>query len=508
MSAAEAAVQRRSNRESAARDFRRLDAVVAGAVLGPADPGWNAAPGAWSLSVDRRPAAVALPQSAEDVVVIVDFAREHGLRLAPQGTGHNAHPLERRLANSLLVKTGRMRAVEIDLGLGALAAEAGAVWMDLRVPAAQHGLAAMAGPSPDVGVVGYTLGGGISWLSRRHGLAANSVAAVELVTADGAHVRADREQHPDLFWALRGGGGSFGIRTAIELDLRPITYAGPMFWPQEHVCEVLQAWCEWTQQEQPDEIISVGGVHDVPPFPEVPEVLRGRSFVVIEAVYLGDEADGADAPLRALGPDIDTFSTIPVVALSHRHMDPDHPAGNGDGMLLGDLPAEEIDAFVDAATGESGSALLSAEIRQLGGAIARPARKHGALGAVNHIRRGHDADARPPRRGGITAGGSARGAVSLRRLVSLHELHRTPDRQPDALSPGVHLPSPLRRSRQSTRTGHDPVQSPDSSRTMTDPHDSRRVREGATRQRRALATPLPRSVAVRHNGKRRWPPRF
>lgn len=139
MSANEAAVQRRSNRESAARDFRRLDAVVAGTVLGPADPGWNAAPRAWSLSVDQRPAAVALPQSAEDVVVIVDFAREHGLRLAPQGTGHNAHPLERRLANSLLVKTERMRAVEIDLGLGALAAKAGAVWMDLRVPPAQHG---------------------------------------------------------------------------------------------------------------------------------------------------------------------------------------------------------------------------------------------------------------------------------------------------------------------------------------------------------------------------------
>ena len=188
---------------------------------------------------------------------------------------------------------------------------------------------------------------------------------------------------------------------------------------------------------------------------------------------------------------------------------PDHPAGNGDGMLLGDLPAEEIDAFVDAATGESGSALLSAETRQLGGAIARPARKHGALGAIHHIRRGHDADARPPRCGGITAGGSAtRRCLPETSRIPTHELHRTPDRQPDALSPGVHLPSPLRRSRQSTRTGHDPVQSPDSSRTMTDPHDSRRGREGATHQRRALATPLPRSVAVRHNGKRRWPPRF
>lgn len=171
----------------------------------------------------------------------------------------------------------------------------------------------------------------------------------------------------------------------------------------------------------------------------VPEFLRGRSFVVIEAVYLGDEADGADAPLRALGPDIDTFSAILVVALSHRHMDPDHPAGNGDGMLVGDLPAEAIDAFVKAATGESGSALLSKEIRQLGGAIARPARRHGALGAVHHIRRGPDADLR---------------AAVESQLPAVHEalspwdasyLHMNfPERPIDSrmLSPGVHLPSP------------------------------------------------------------------
>jgi hypothetical protein len=148
---------------------------------------------------------------------------------------------------------------------------------------------------------------------------------------------------------------------------------------------VLQAWREWTQQELPDEVISVGRVLNVPPFPEVAEPLRGRSFAVVEAVYLGEEPQGAEllAPLRTLGPEIDSFSIVPAVALSHLHMDPEQPVpGKGDGMLLRDLPAEGIDAFVDAATGEAGSALLSAEIRQLAGAIARPAPEHGAAGSI------------------------------------------------------------------------------------------------------------------------------
>jgi FAD/FMN-containing dehydrogenase len=387
MSANETALQRHSETNPTGSDLRSLDGAIAGTVVGPADPDWDAARRAWALAVDQRPTAVALPESADDIVAIVTFAREHGLAVAPQGTGHNAHPLEHQLANSILLKTERMRGVEIDATTRRARVEGGAVWMDVTSAAAEHGLAAMAGSSPDVGVVGYTLGGGISWLSRRYGLAANSVTAIELVTAAGARVRTDRNHHPDLFWALRGGGGSFGVVTAIEIELRPITrvYAGAMFWPQGRAREVLQAWREWTQQELPDEVISVGRVLNVPPFPEIPEFLRGRSFVVVEAVYLGDEADGTEliAPLRALGPEIDTFSRVPAIALSHLHMDPDHPVpGKGDGMLLSDMPAEAIDALVDAATGETGSALLSAEIRQLGGAIARPAPEHGALGSI------------------------------------------------------------------------------------------------------------------------------
>ena len=368
--------------------LRELSAVLTGAIVSPDDPDWDGARQGWALAVDQRPAAVALPESAEDIVAIVDFAREHGLRVAPQGTGHNAHPLEEQLGNSILLKTSRMRGAQIDVQNRRARLEAGALWMDVTVPAGAHGLTPMAGTSPDVGVVGYTLGGGLSWLSRRHGLAANSVRAIEVVTSDGAHIRVDRDHHPDLFWALRGGGGSFAVVTAIEIELLPIAqvYAGAMFWPQDRAHEVFEAWRQWTQREQPDEIISVARVLNVPPFPEVPEFLRGRSFVVVEAVYLGEDSEGAEliAPLRALGPEIDTFSTVPAPALSHLHMDPDHPvAGNGDSVVLREMPAELVDEFVAAATGPAGSALLSAEIRQLGGAIARPGPEKGARGSID-----------------------------------------------------------------------------------------------------------------------------
>jgi hypothetical protein len=178
------------------------------------------------------------------------------------------------------------------------------------------------------------------------------------------------------------------VVTAIEIGLLPIShvYAGAMFWPQERAREVLQAWREWTQQELPEEIISVGRILNPPPLPEVPEPVRGKRFVVIEAMYLGGEAEGVEliAPLRRLGPALDTFATIPAVALSHLHMDPDHPVpGRGDGMLIGSTSAEMIDAFVDASTGDAGSALLSAELRQLGGAIARRASGQGATGSID-----------------------------------------------------------------------------------------------------------------------------
>jgi len=209
---------------------RRLDRSVArldGKIVLPDHGGWNEARQAWNLAVDQRPAAVAFPESADDVIAVVELARAFGLRVAAQGTGHHASPLG-DLSDTVLVKTERMRRVHVDAPAGTARIEAGVRSLELVEAAAAHGLATLAGSSPDVGVVGYTLGGGLSWLGRKHGLAANSVHAVELVTADGRLVRADHDTEPDLFWALRGGGGDFGVVTALEVSLLPIrqVYAG------------------------------------------------------------------------------------------------------------------------------------------------------------------------------------------------------------------------------------------------------------------------------------------
>jgi FAD/FMN-containing dehydrogenase len=342
---------------------------------------------AWNLTVDQQPAAVVFPESPADVVAAVQFAREHDLRIAPQGTGHNAGVLG-SLEDTILLKTERMRGVEIDPTRWLARVQAGAVWLEVVEAAAEHGLAALAGSSPDVGVVGYTLGGGASFIGRKHGLCANAVRAIELVTADGRHLRVDSEHEPDLFWALRGGGGSFGIVTSIELELFPIThaYAGVLFYPIDRGDEVLHAWRELTQSDQlPDELTTVGRFLRLPPIPEIPEPLRGKSFVIVEAYHVGDpaQADELLAPLRALGPVNDTIATVPMPALSHLHMDPEQPVpAAGDGLMLAELPARALDAFVEVAGEFADFPLLTVEIRQLGGALRRPHPEHGALSSI------------------------------------------------------------------------------------------------------------------------------
>jgi FAD binding domain/Cyclic nucleotide-binding domain len=355
---------------------------LTGQVVLPGDPEWDEARQAWNLAVDQRPFAVALVESVEDVVEVVEFARAHGLRIAPQGTGHGASALG-VLDDTILVKTSRLRGVEIDAGARRARIEAGALWEDVVEPAAEQGFVVLHGSSPDVGVVGYTLGGGMGWLARSRGLAANSVTAVELVTAEGRFVRLDSENEPDLFWAVRGGGGSFGVVTAIELELYPTPelYAGAMFWPVERAGEVLRRWRDWAETV-PDEVTSVGRILHFPPFPDVPEPLRGNSFVIVEAVLVGPESEGAAlvTPLRELDPVMDTFAAVAPTALQHLHMDPPHPVpGIGDGLFLERLPVEAIDAIVQTGV----PPLVTLELRQLGGAMASSSHHHGAVGTLD-----------------------------------------------------------------------------------------------------------------------------
>ena len=366
---------------------RSVAALTGGIVVLPEHPNWDEARLAWNLAVDQQPAAVVFPESAQDVIAAVELARAFELRVTAQGTGHNAAPLG-PLEDTVLVKTERMRGIEIDPEAQVARIDAGVRSVELVEAAAQHGLAPLAGSSPDVGVVGYTLGGGLSWFGRKHGLAASHVHAIELVTAEGRLVRADREHEPELFWALRGGGGSFGIVTALELRLIPVreAYAGILWWPIERDREVLHAWAELTRHELPDELTTVGRYLRLPSQPDIPEPIRGKSFVVVEAIHLGEpeEADELLAPLRALGPVMDTIQRIPTPALSHMHMDPEHPVpATGDGILLQKLPPEAIDELIQTAGAASSSPLVSLEVRQLGGELGRAHPDSGALAAVD-----------------------------------------------------------------------------------------------------------------------------
>ena len=350
-----------------------LDDRIAGRVLISGDPGWDDARSAWNLAVDQNPAAIVVATTADDIVHTVRTAAELGLAVAAQATGHNAGPLAANdgLAGVVLLRTHEMRGVEIDAEARIARVEAGAQWGDVVAAAAPLGLTALAGTAHDVGVVGYTLGGGVSWLARSHGLAANHVVAIELVTADGAARRVDAENDAELFWALRGGGGDLGVVTALEFGLFdvPALSAGMLLWPIDRTTEVLTAWSEWIDG-LPASVTSIARVLRLPPMPELPPFLSGRALVVVEVAMQEDPArvDELLAPLRALAPEVDTVHPQPSAELLQLHMDPPQPVpGFGDGMMLDELTPAAIRAFVDAVGPDASSALLSAEIRHLGG---------------------------------------------------------------------------------------------------------------------------------------------
>jgi FAD/FMN-containing dehydrogenase len=360
-------------------DLREL---CGGAIALPGDDGYDAARQAFNLAVDQRPAAVAFPADANEVAEVVRYARACGLRVAAQSTGHNAGPLG-SLEQTLLIRTSGLGGVEIDPTRELARAGAGVLWEDVVDAAAPHGLVALHGSSPNVGITGYSLGGGMGWLARSHGLAANGVTAIELVTADGELVRTDAEHDPELFWALRGGGGNFGIVTALEFRLYRLreVYAGFMLWDWTQAERVLTAWSRWAA-DAPEDVTTSLRIMQFPPIEDVPEPLRGRSVVMIDGAVQGDPA--VIEPLRALGPEIDTFATIPAPALVRLHQDPEQAMPYvGDTALVEHLPQAAIDALLAVAGPGSGSPLMIVELRQAGGALRRRTDGHGAVAGVN-----------------------------------------------------------------------------------------------------------------------------
>ncbi len=262
--------------------------------------------------------------------------------------------------------------------------EAGVWGAELGQAAGEHGLCFLPGSSPDVGLTGYTLGGGLSWLGRRYGFACNRVAAIELVDAEGELHTVDAENDPDLFWALRGGGGGYAVVTALQVELLPIAevYAGALLFPAEVGAAAVRTYRDWAA-DVPEEVSSVVRFLTPPPIPDVPEPLRGTPLLTIDAACIGGQAEGEAtiAPLREIGePIMDTFAWMPTAGLSRIHMDPENPVpAVGEGMTIRELPDEAIEAFVSVAGPDSGSPLLLSELRHLGGALSRPAENGGAL---------------------------------------------------------------------------------------------------------------------------------
>ena len=366
-------------------DLKQL--AIDGRVATPAEDDWDAARQAWNLAADQHPSAVAFAASAEDVARVVRFAATASLKVAGQGTGHGAVALG-PLDDTILLKTERMRGVDVDGESETARIEAGALAAELGASAQKYGLCSLPGSSPNVGVVGFTLGGGLGWLGRRYGFACNRVSAIEVVTADGEARRVGGESDPDLFWALRGGGGGYAIVTALHLDLLPISelYAGALVLPAEAGAEGLRAYRDWAASV-PEEVTSIARFLRPPPLPDVPEPIRDRPLLTLGAACIGGQEEGERliAPLREIGePIMDTFGQIPAEGLSRIHMDPEPPVpGLGHHALLAELTDDAIDAFVGAVGPEANSPLLLAELRQLGGALGRPAEDGGALSSLD-----------------------------------------------------------------------------------------------------------------------------
>ncbi|GAA4695172.1 FAD-binding oxidoreductase [Nocardioides conyzicola] len=377
--------QRTATPQPAAHALRGL---IGGRVHLPGDAGYDAARLPWNVAVDQRPAAVAVPRSAAEVATVVRIAGEAGLRVAPQSTGHNAGPLAAQgLDDVVIIRTSEMSTAIADPVRGIVRVEGGAIWEPAVDAAAAHGQAVLHGSSPDVGIAGYSLGGGIGWYARQHGLACNSITAVEIVLADGELVRADAHTNAELFWAVRGGGGSFGVVTAIELKMYDIAtaYAGMLMWRLADIEPVLREWAAWAPTA-PDEVTTSFRAMRLPPMPELPDFLRGQELVVIDGAVLGSDERGEEllAGLRALNPFMDTFARVPAKSLVRLHMDPEGGAPfASDSAMLGAFPDAAVDAFLAEAGPDAQTSLLMAELRQLGGALGRSAEGSGVLSRLD-----------------------------------------------------------------------------------------------------------------------------
>ncbi|PRX45932.1 FAD/FMN-containing dehydrogenase [Prauserella shujinwangii] len=347
--------------------------VLAGQVRGPvrtrgAD-GFADECGGFQTHLRHQPDVVVGALGAGDVCAAVRFAAERNLPVAVQATGHGTVSAA---DGGVLISTRRMDTVRLDPGAGTAWVAAGAPWRRVIDAAAAHGLAPLSGSAPDVGAVAYTLGGGLGPLARRYGYAADHVRSAEIVTADGRLRRVSPHAEPELFWALRGGGGAFGVVTGLEIGLVPVTtlYGGGLSFPATR--SALAAYLRWTA-DLPDTLTSALAVVPFPDIPAVPEALRGRRIAQVR-ITCTDVAAGEElvAPLRAAGaPLLDTLGPVPFRDYGSIFQDPTKPHGyRGDSALLSGGDTAALGDVLDLTAAAPVPCIV--DIRHLGGALARP----------------------------------------------------------------------------------------------------------------------------------------
>jgi FAD/FMN-containing dehydrogenase len=273
-----------------------------GQLIGAGDADYDSARAVWNGTVDRRPRLIARCTGAADVVTAVRFARAHDLEIAIRGGGHNVAGTA-VCDDGVVIDLSAMRGVRVDPAGRRAWVQGGALWGDVDHETQAHGLATTGGIVSHTGVGGLTLGGGVGWLMRKHGLAVDNLLAADVVTADGELLRASEDEHPDLFWALRGGGGNFGVVTSFEFQLHPVgptVLAGPILWDAAEAGEVLRFYRDFIR-DVPDDLGTVVRFGTAPPLPVIPEDLHWRPVVLIGACYAGpiDEGEQVMRPLRA-----------------------------------------------------------------------------------------------------------------------------------------------------------------------------------------------------------------
>ena len=358
----------------AAELLGELRAQAAGEVLLPGDAAYDTARMGFNLSVQQFPTVIVVAENAADVAAAVRFARAAGLPVSVQGTGHGT---VRAADDTVLIVTSRMNDVQVDAAAQTASVGAGAVWAQVLDKAQAAGLAPLLGSSPTVGVVGYSLGGGFGWLGRKYGLAADSVLEIELVNARGELIRASASENADLFWGLRGGGGAFGAVTRLTMQLYPVTqvFGGSMLYPVEMAREVYAFFRAWVA-DAPDELTSSIATMNFPPLPTVPEPVRGKSFIIVRALYSGPVDEGAAfvgqwEQWRA--PVISSMRPMPFTEIASVSNDPTSPMPSlSSGGYVTDLSDDAVDTILRYVLPAGGPPkLIFAEVRHFGGAIAR-----------------------------------------------------------------------------------------------------------------------------------------